>query len=55
MKPWTNQYHTMALHETSLRRSAHLTNDAIQKTTESYNTYEDHCKLSMAELQVTKG
>ncbi|GFR46247.1 hypothetical protein Agub_g7795 [Astrephomene gubernaculifera] len=31
-------------------RSAHLTNDAVQKHLESYNAYEDHCKLSLEEL-----
>ncbi|PNW83994.1 hypothetical protein CHLRE_04g212550v5 [Chlamydomonas reinhardtii] len=31
-------------------RSAHLTNDAVQKTLDTYHAFEDHCKLSLAQL-----
>ena len=33
-------------------RSAHLTNDAVQKKLDNYNQFEDHCKLRMDDLQV---
>ena len=36
-------------------RSAHLTNDAVQKTLGSYHQFEDHCKLRMEELQARGG
>ncbi|KAG2426665.1 hypothetical protein HXX76_012976 [Chlamydomonas incerta] len=31
-------------------RSAHLTNDAVQKSLDTYHAFEDHCKLSFAQL-----
>ncbi|KAG2485521.1 hypothetical protein HYH03_015793 [Edaphochlamys debaryana] len=31
-------------------RSAHLTNDAVQKHLASYHAFEDHCKLSLEQL-----
>lgn len=33
-------------------RSSHLTNDAVQKHLDTYNTFEDHCKMDMEGLQV---
>ena len=36
-------------------RASHLTNDAVQKTTDTYNAHEDHCKMSMDELQAALG
>lgn len=37
------------------RRSAHLTNDAVQKKLDTYHTFEDHCKMDMAQLQAALG
>ncbi len=37
-----------------LCRSAHLTNDAIQKKLDTYNQFEDHCKMDMPGLQVSE-
>ncbi|EFJ46701.1 hypothetical protein VOLCADRAFT_105441 [Volvox carteri f. nagariensis] len=31
-------------------RSAHLTNDAVQKHLDTYHAFEDHCKLSLEDL-----
>ncbi|GLC74645.1 hypothetical protein PLESTF_001539000 [Pleodorina starrii] len=31
-------------------RSAHLTNDAVQKHLDTYHAFEDHCKMSLQEL-----
>jgi hypothetical protein len=36
-------------------RSAHLTNDAVQKKIEHYGRFEDSNKLSMRELQAALG
>ncbi|KAG1663399.1 hypothetical protein FOA52_011677 [Chlamydomonas sp. UWO 241] len=36
-------------------KAAHLTNDAVQKKTEEYGLHEDHCKLSLDELQAAVG
>lgn len=33
-----------------LRRAAHLTNDAVQKTRDTYHAHEDHCKMGMPAL-----
>jgi hypothetical protein len=36
-------------------KAAHLTNDAVQKKTEGYGLHEDHCKLTLDELQAAVG
>uniref|UniRef100_A0A7R9W2A9 Tubulin--tyrosine ligase-like protein 9 n=1 Tax=Chlamydomonas euryale TaxID=1486919 RepID=A0A7R9W2A9_9CHLO len=36
-------------------KASHLTNDAVQKKTEEYGQHEDHCKLTLDELQAAVG